>query len=172
MANRKKTHHGKKSHHSRRMSGVKGGGVAMEVLAIAGGAIAAKFLTKALAGKVNDKVLSGIVLAGGVFLPKFVKGDFGKGLGAGMIATGSIGMLNSFGVLQGIGAPDDSYTMEFISGTDELHTISDAGELDHENEFAMAGAGVGELTVLSGVDDGEEMKYATGSEAWMQGLND
>ena len=161
---KRKTHRRKTGHH-RRMSGVKGGAI-MEVIAIAGGAIAAKFIIKSLAGKMNDKMLNGIVLAGGVFLPKFVKGDFGKGLGAGMIAAGSVGMLNSFGVLQGIG--EEAYTMEFISG-DNMSVISRYGE-DEEEETVRVAGGMGDMSVLSGVDDPSADSEAPVDQQWIHGL--
>jgi len=166
MAKRRKTH--TRRRHSRRssMHGTKG--MAGNIIAIAGGAIAAKFIIKSLAGKLNDKMLNGAVLAAGIFLPKFVKSDFGKGLGAGMIAAGSVGLINSFGVLNGLGeiGEGDGYQMEFISGdggTDRLSVISEADgdynmENDYSNTFAMAGSG--DISVLSGVEDGEEDTYS------------
>ena len=39
-----------------------------------------------------------------MFLPKFVKGAAGQGLAAGMIAVGGLKLVQSFGVLNGIGA--------------------------------------------------------------------
>jgi hypothetical protein len=134
------------------------------VLAIIGGAIAAKFVAKALGGKLNDKMLAGAQIIGGVFLPKMIKGPFGEGLGAGMIAVGGTGLVASFGILNGIGMTEDGYQMEFISGPGDDTMQSIAGEDDdmsgvYDTPFAMAGPG--ELSVLSGVgkDDDDYSEY-------------
>jgi len=37
-------------------------------------------------------------------LPKYLKGNIGQGIGAGMVATGGLKLVQSFGILNGIGA--------------------------------------------------------------------
>lgn len=161
MARRKKSYRSKGRRRS--VSGVKGGAV-MEVVAVAGGAVAAKFLAKILGPKVNnDKLLNGIILAGGMFLPRFMKSNFGKGIGAGMIAAGSVGLLSSMGVLQGIGA--DEYQMEFISGPDNINVLSDVGEDNDPAYDGVNGIGNDGLNVVSGMGEfpsEDELSYMNG----------
>lgn len=45
-----------------------------------------------------------VPIALGIFTPKFIKGDVGAKLGAGMIATGGLNLVKVSGLLNGIGA--------------------------------------------------------------------
>jgi hypothetical protein len=95
----------KKSPRRRRMSGMgKVGGAASTVLYTVAGAAAAQLVGKFLPAATNDKIKAAIPVAVGLFLPKFVKGAAGQGLAAGMIAVGGLKLVQSFGVLNGIGA--------------------------------------------------------------------
>lgn len=157
MARRKRAHH--KTTSRRRHSRVSGIGknAFTHVAAVIGGAVAAKFIGKMLEGKLNEKMLAGAQIALGVFLPKFVKGAFGEGMGAGMVATGGVSLVTSLGVLKGIGAMEDGYQMEFISGVNDITTISGEDE-DHvsgDMSFATSASNVGELSVLAGFDEQE-----------------
>lgn len=94
----------KKSPRRRRMSGIgKVGGAATTVLYTVAGAAAAQLVGKFLPATVNDKIKAAVPVAVGLFLPKFVKGAAGQGLAAGMIAVGGLKLVQSFGVLNGIG---------------------------------------------------------------------
>jgi hypothetical protein len=117
------------------------GSGASSALYVVAGAAAAQLLTKVLPSSFDDKIKAAAPLAVGLFLPKFVKGAVGPGLANGMIAVGGIKLVQSFGVLNGIGeissnvnysAPligasynrsgltDKSYTTPAIAGMDEL----------------------------------------------------
>ena len=95
----------KKPSRRRRMSGIgKVGGAASSVLYTVAGAAAAQLVGKFLPAATNDKIKAAVPVAVGLFLPKFVKGAAGQGLAAGMIAVGGLKLVQSFGVLNGIGA--------------------------------------------------------------------
>ena len=95
----------KKAPRRRRMSGMgKVGGAASTVLYTVAGAAAAQLVGKFLPAATNDKIKAAVPVAVGLFLPKFVKGAAGQGLAAGMIAVGGLKLVQSFGVLNGIGA--------------------------------------------------------------------
>ena len=95
----------KKSSRRRRMSGIGNvGGAATSVLYTVAGAAAAQLVGKFLPEATNDKIKAAVPVAVGLFLPKFVKGAAGQGLAAGMIAVGGLKLVQSFGVLNGIGA--------------------------------------------------------------------
>jgi hypothetical protein len=95
----------RKSPRRRRMSGMgKVGGAASTVLYTVAGAAAAQLVGKFLPAATNDKIKAAVPVAVGLFLPKFVKGAAGQGLAAGMIAVGGLKLVQSFGVLNGIGA--------------------------------------------------------------------
>jgi hypothetical protein len=95
----------KRSPRRRRMSGIgKVGGAATTVLYTVAGAAAAQLVGKFLPAATNDKIKAAVPVAVGLFLPKFVKGAAGQGLAAGMIAVGGLKLVQSFGVLNGIGA--------------------------------------------------------------------
>jgi hypothetical protein len=108
--------HAKKSHrkHTKRrrsvMSGI-GGGVASAAYVV-GGAVLAQVLVQKLIAPMTSKqsattqgIINGAVpIALGIFTPKFIKGDVGAKLGAGMIATGGLNLVKVSGLLSGIGA--------------------------------------------------------------------
>lgn len=102
---RRRKAHKKASPRRRRMSGMgKVGGAASTLLYTVAGAAAAQLVGKVLPASVNDKIKAAVPVAVGLFLPKFVKGPAGQGLAAGMIAVGGLKLVQSFGVLNGIGA--------------------------------------------------------------------
>jgi len=95
----------KKAPRRRRMSGMgKVGGAASSVLYTVAGAAAAQLVGKVLPAGFNDKIKAAVPVAVGLFLPKFVKGPAGQGLAAGMIAVGGLKLVQTFGILNGIGA--------------------------------------------------------------------
>ena len=98
----------RKSPRRRRMSGMgKVGGAASSVLYTVAGAAAAQLVGKVLPAGFNDKIKAAVPVAVGLFLTKFVKGPAGQGLAAGMIAVGGLKLVQSFGILNGIGAMAD-----------------------------------------------------------------
>jgi hypothetical protein len=111
---RRKTH-AKKSHrkHTRRRRGMSGiGGSVASAAYVAGGAILAQVLVQKLIAPMTASqsattqgLINGVVpIALGIFTPKFIKGDLGAKLGAGMIATGGLNLVKVTGILGGIGA--------------------------------------------------------------------
>jgi hypothetical protein len=119
MARRK--HHAKKRHHTkrRRSHGMHGiGGSLMSSVYVIGGAIAAQAVSKAVSSAMASSSMSAttkglingaVPIAAGIFTPKFIKGDIGAKLGAGMIAVGGLKLVQSVGVLSGIGAMMNPY---------------------------------------------------------------
>ena len=113
MARRKS--HAKKRHHTKRrrhsaMHGI-GGSVASAAY-IAGGAVLAqvlvqKFVAPMTTGQTytTQGLINGAVpVALGILTPKFIKGDIGAKLGAGMIAVGGLNLVKTTGLVSGIGA--------------------------------------------------------------------
>ena len=111
MARRR--HHTKKHTRRRRhsVSGIKSSG--MSVLGIIGGGLLAYQVAKIAKSSVpattsastTNYIANGIPLALGIFMPKFIKSDLGKNLGAGMIAAGGVGLVNTImPSLAGVGA--------------------------------------------------------------------
>ena len=108
---RRKKHTKRKVHHRRRVGATKGG--LMSALYLVGGAAIAqgvtKLVDKAMASStmsdMTKKAISGAApIIAGYFTPKFIKGDVGAKLGAGMIAVGGLKLVQSTGVLSGMGA--------------------------------------------------------------------
>lgn len=90
-----------------------------------------------------------VPVALGVATPMFVKSEFGKFAGAGMISVGAVKLLAKYG-LAGIG--EDTMDIPVRIAGDDLSVI--AGE----DDFAMAGddfamAGDDNLSVLAGFED-------------------
>jgi hypothetical protein len=100
------------------MSGIGAvGSMAMNVAYTIAGGVAAQLVTKYVPLK-DEKIKAAIPLAVGLFLPKVLKGDVGQGLANGMIAVGGIKLVQSFGVLNGIGALSyNDYSTPMIAAT-------------------------------------------------------
>ena len=100
MAKRKKRKmSGVRRRRSRSMAGVD----TTSILGIVAGAVAAGYLNKIVPATFNDKLLAGGKVALGVALPMFIKSNKSLvgGIGAGMVAVGSVDLLKSFGALSG-----------------------------------------------------------------------
>lgn len=127
----------RKRHHKRKISGVRrrkhaiSGIDTTSILGVIGGAVIAGYLNKIVPATVNDKLLAGGKVALGIALPMFIKSNKSliSGLGAGMIAVGSVDLLKSFGALSG------DFDIPVING-DVL-----AGDIDEMN---------GDLPVVNG----------------------
>ena len=122
----------------RRMSGVgaMGSQVTSAIYTIAG-AVAAGAVAKFLPATMNDKLKAAVPVVVGIMLPKYLKGNIGQGVGAGMVAAGGLKLVQSFGIRNGIGAyagyqvpqiaaayntsglVDSSYMTPAIAGMDE-----------------------------------------------------
>jgi hypothetical protein len=137
----------RKKHHKRKISGIRrrkhslhGNFDTTNILGVIGGAVIAGYLNKIVPATVNDKLLAGGKVALGIALPMFIKSNKSLigGLGAGMIAVGSVDLLKSFGALSG------DFDIPVISG-DVL-----SGDLDE-----MSGDDISVVSgdVLSGDDD-------------------
>jgi hypothetical protein len=120
MARRKS--HAKKRHHTKRRrshSAIRGiGGNLMSSAYVIGGAIIAQAVSKAVSTAMASSKMSAttkglingaVPVVAGIFTPKFIKGDVGAKLGAGMIAVGGLKLVQSVGVMNGIGAMKNPY---------------------------------------------------------------
>jgi len=123
----------------RRMSGIgaMGSNVTTAIYTIAG-AVAAGAVAKFLPSTMNEKLKAAVPVVVGIMLPKYLKGNIGAGVGAGMVAAGGLKLVQSFGILNGIGAyagyqvpqvaghynnaglVDTSYMTPSIAGMDEM----------------------------------------------------
>jgi len=140
MAKRKKSRK-----YSRRRSrvGAIGKDAITNVIGIAAGAAAGRIVSQKLLPNVNATMKSAGTIVLGMFFPKLLKGGFGSSMGAGMIAAGSLGVLQGTGVL---GAIDDAIDgMPMVGMTDvgaidyeigEVDSIDDSmGAMDEESEM-------------------------------------
>jgi hypothetical protein len=110
---RRKSRAKKSQRKTRRRSGMSGiGGGIASVAYLAGGAVLAQVLVQKLIAPMTASqsattqgIINGAVpIALGMFTPKFIKGDVGAKLGAGMIATGALNLVKVTGIIVGIGA--------------------------------------------------------------------
>lgn len=123
MARRK---HAKKRHHTRRrhskMAGI--GGNLASAAYIAGGAVLAQVVMQKLISPMvatQSSTTQGIIngaapIALGILTPKFIKGDMGAKLGAGMIAIGGLNLVKTTGLLSGIGNMYSNNPVRNIAG--------------------------------------------------------
>ena len=113
MARRKS--HAKKRHHTkrRRHSAIRGiGGSVASAAYIAGGAVLAQVLVQKFVAPMTTSqtsttqglIAGAVPVALGILTPKFIKGDVGAKLGAGMIAVGGLNLVKTTGLVAGIGA--------------------------------------------------------------------
>ena len=112
---KKPVHH----HRKKRIGGINGKSVGMRILGIAGSAFADNLARKNFTS-LSPLILGVIEVGAGIFIPKFVKGDLGQGVGDGLIAVGTIALLKNFNVISGIGAvtirPDQRVPIRNLSG--------------------------------------------------------
>jgi hypothetical protein len=81
------------------------------------GAVAAGAVTKLLPSTMNEKLKAAVPVVVGIMLPKYLKGNLGQGLAAGMVATGGLKLVQSFGILNGIGGGYAGYQIPAVSGS-------------------------------------------------------
>jgi hypothetical protein len=122
MARRKS--HAKKRHHTTRrrkhsMSGM--GGTLKSAAYLIGGGVIAQFVgnminkataTSTMSVGTKNLINGAVPIVAGVLTPRFIKGDVGAKLGAGMIAVGGVKILQGTGVLKGVGAMMNPYRNE------------------------------------------------------------
>jgi len=117
------------SRRRRSMSGIgKVGSTATSALYVIAGAAAAGYVSKMLPATLSDKVKAAIPVAAGLILPRFIKSNLGQGLGAGMVAVGGLKLVQSFGVLNGIGYADSSYSVPMVGATYNRSGLVDASQ--------------------------------------------
>lgn len=141
---RKKTSHRRRRHHGRRMGDP--GGMLQNALGVVAGAVAGRLVATKLLPNVDDRIKNaGVLVLGAAVFPRLIKGDWGRTIGAGMIAAGGTGLVSSF--IPAIGATSDS--IEFPVTVGEVP----------DNISVIAGdqvmAGDDPLAVLAGMEDDE-----------------
>jgi hypothetical protein len=152
MARKRKTSRKAPRRRSRRMSGVgklSTGAIVSSVGGVLVGTAIAGILTKKLLSSQSEMIQAVVPVALGVATPMFIKSEFGKFAGAGMISVGAVKLLAKYG-LAGIG--EDTMDIPVRIAGDDLSVI--AGD----DDFAMAGddfamAGDDNLSVLAGFED-------------------
>lgn len=152
MARRKKRT-ARKTTRRRRVSGMgklSAGNILSSVGGVLVGTAIAGILTKKLLASQSEMVQAIVPVALGVATPMFIKSEFGKFAGAGMIAVGGVKLLSKYG-LAGV---DDTLEVPVRIAGDDLSVI--AGD----DDYAMAGgysdyamAGDDNLSVLAGIED-------------------
>jgi hypothetical protein len=116
---RRKSKARKTTYKRRRKSGMSGmGGTLTSAAYIIGGGVIAQFVgnmvSKATASSTmsagTKSLVSGAVpIVAGVLTPRFIKGDVGAKLGAGMIAVGGVKLVQGTGILSGVGQMMNNY---------------------------------------------------------------
>jgi len=138
---------------SRSMSGF-GGGTMGNMVGIVAGAVVGKVVATKFSN-MNPKIMAAVQIGAGVMLPRFMKNNFVRNMGTGLIVNGAVTGLQSFGVISAIngfvGADNVSYDYE-MSGTDELTAIA-----GYEDEGIMTGTD--ELQSIAAIDLEDEMGY-------------
>lgn len=162
MARRKKHH--RRSSRRRRMGATSGGGITT-ALTIAAGAVIGRLVSKRLEGKMNPTMTNGVQIAAGLVLPRVVKNKMVSGLALGMFVNGTVGLLQSSGVIGAIGAigETDDDTLQ-ISGSSTINEIAGVGEFESDESFSgiddpgIMSGGSSDIAILAG-DDWESDVY-------------
>jgi hypothetical protein len=127
----------------------------MNILGVIGGAVIAGYINKLIPVTVNDKIIAGGKVALGLALPMLVKGKGSNlvgGIGAGMVAVGSVDLLKSFGALNG------DFDIPVING-DVLSGDVLAGDVLSGDDM--------DIPVINGDDD-----FMNGDDDFMNGDDD
>ena len=118
-------------------------------LSVVAGAVAAGYLNKIIPAATNQKLVAGGKIALGIALPMLSKNGSTKnllsGVGAGMIAVGSIDLLKDFGVLSGdfdlpvvngdvLAGDDDFFSGDVLAG-DDIPVINGDDDYMGEDDF-------------------------------------
>lgn len=129
---------------SRRRMGAIGGAGLQSILGVVGGAVAAKIVTARVLPNLDERIKSaGVIALGALVMPKILKGELGKSIGAGMIAVGGSNLISNF--VPGIGAME---TIDFPVTVGEVP--------DKISVIAGDDVMAGDDLVLAGVDEDDE----------------
>lgn len=120
---RKKSHRRGRRRHS--IGAVMGKNAIMNVVGIAAGVAAGRIVSQKLLPNVNATYKSAGVMVLGMFFPKLVKGPMGQSLGTGMIAAGSLGVMQGTGILGAIDQAIDGFPM--------VGAFNDVGAIEYED---------------------------------------
>jgi len=139
----------------RGMGAINPGNLLTQIGGVLAGVAAAGYVNKLALGNQSENVKAIVPIALGIATPAFLlKSDFGRALGAGMVAYGGSKFLQKAG-LAGLGAAEDEMSVT-ISG-DDLSVV--AGDQDFamagDSDFAMAGDNDAQISVLAGTDTEE-----------------
>ena len=162
MARKRKTKTRKSSRSRSRSRSMIGAIDFNSVMGVVVGAVATKLLDKVIPDTINDKIVSGGKVALGLALPMLSKEGKTKnllsGVGNGMIAVGVVELLNSFGVLNGLGANDDEMLVVSLDGADDLNVVNGTDDLNVVNGLGddVLGDDVLADMEMSGDDDEDE----------------
>jgi len=128
----------RRRHHSKGMGAID----TQNIMGVVLGAVVAGYINKIVPVTINDKIVAGGKVALGVALPMFVKSPKTKqlmsGIGAGLIAVGSVDLLKSFGALSG----DFDIPVingDILSGDDDIPVINGDILGDDLGESVLAG---------------------------------
>lgn len=160
MAKRRKTKRSKMSGVRRKRSRVSGLGAIdfMNIIAVAGGAVAAGLVNKVVPATINPNLVSGGKIALGIALPMFVKSPLMSGIGAGMIAVGSYELVKSTGIVSGFGAANDMVTVS-LEGVDVLSGNDFSNGVLAGNDDISVVNGLDDISVVNGYDNDDEYLY-------------
>lgn len=162
MARKRKTKTRKSSRSRSRSRSMIGAIDFNSVMGVVVGAVATKLLDKVIPDTINDKIVSGGKVALGLALPMLSKEGKTKnllsGVGNGMIAVGVVELLNSFGVLNGLGANDDEMLVVSLDGADDLNVVNGTDDINVVNGLGddVLGDDVLADMEMSGDDDEDE----------------
>lgn len=161
MARKRKTKTRKSSRSRSRSRSMLGAIDFNSVIGVVVGAVATKLVDKVVPDTINDKIVSGGKIALGLALPMFAKEGKTKnllsGVGNGMIAVGVVELLNSFGVLNGLGANDDEMLVVSLEGTDDISVINGDDDINVIN-------GLGDDVLADDVLADMDMDYMDGDD--------
>lgn len=163
MARKRKTKTRKSSRSRSRSRSMIGAIDFNSVVGVVVGAVATKLLDKVIPDTINDKIVSGGKIALGLTLPMLSKEGKTKnllsGVGNGMIAVGVVELLNSFGVLNGLGANDDEMLVVSLDGADDLNVVNGMDDLNVVNGLGDDVLGDDVLADMSYNDDDDDNEF-------------
>jgi len=136
----------------RRISGIGSSNPIMQIAGLAGGAILARVANNLILKAkpdLNSKIINAAQIGLGIYLPKLIKSQLGKDLGAGMISAGGLGLVTSLGVIKGI---------DVVSGVEDYNNedMLTANIEDFEggaHELSDLDASMNGIDVVSGIGD-------------------
>jgi hypothetical protein len=130
------------------------------VLGVIAGAVGGKLLDKIIPESIDAKIVSGGKIALGLALPMFVKTgkakDVAAGIGSGLIAVGSVELLNSFGVLAGLGAKDSDMLVVSLEGVDDIQVINGVDDINVINGLGEDVLAEDVLAMAEGDEDDQD----------------